>query len=34
MLRALERGIRQSPDQWFALHPVWDRDAGESGSSS
>ena len=21
--RALEAGIRASPDQWFALHPVW-----------
>ncbi|MXW36333.1 MAG: lipid A biosynthesis acyltransferase, partial [Chloroflexi bacterium] len=20
---ALEAGIRHSPDQWFALHPVW-----------
>ncbi|MYA19869.1 MAG: hypothetical protein F4Z25_06320 [Chloroflexi bacterium] len=32
VLRALERGIRESPDQWFALHPVWDeaRDATPS----
>ncbi|MXZ47505.1 MAG: lysophospholipid acyltransferase family protein [Chloroflexi bacterium] len=22
--RALEAGIRDSPDQWFALHPVWE----------
>ena len=21
--RALEAGIRATPDQWFALHPVW-----------
>ncbi|MCY4615181.1 MAG: lipid A biosynthesis acyltransferase, partial [Chloroflexi bacterium] len=23
LTRALEAGIRVSPDQWFALHPVW-----------
>jgi len=34
MLRALERGIRQSPDQWFALHPVWDESEPDTGSSS
>lgn len=33
LLRALERGIRASPDQWFALHPVWD-EPGSSGATS
>ena len=33
LLRALERGIRESPDQWFALHPVWD-DTTPAGSAS
>ena len=27
LLRALERGIRASPEQWFVLHPVWERPA-------
>ena len=34
LLRALERGIRESPDQWFALHPVWDDTAPPAGSAS
>jgi lauroyl/myristoyl acyltransferase len=27
LLSALEEGIRESPEQWFALHPVWNRPA-------
>lgn len=27
LLRALERGIRESPGQWFALHPIWEGEA-------
>ena len=27
LLRALEEGIRESPEQWFALHPVWNEPA-------
>ena len=33
VLRALERGIRRSPDQWFALHPVWDEDTADGPAS-
>ena len=34
LMRALERGIRESPDQWFALHPVWDDTAPPSEPAS
>ena len=34
LARALERGIRESPEQWFALHPVWDDSAEAAPAAS